>query len=361
MFGRDDKKNEITISNKTILRIIGFAFASITVINFFNSIVHPLTLIFVSFFLALALNPVVSMLSVRLKSKSRVRATAISYLIVIAFLIGFFSLIIPPLVNQTAGFIKEVPQTLRDLENDQGTIGSFVRDNNLEEQVVQIANDWAKDTSGVADQAVSIANRVISNLVSIITVLILTFMMLVEGPRWLKLFWSLYPKDKREHSKKIANKMYKVVTGYVNGQFLVAAIGATFAVVALTIATTVFDVDTINPIAFGGIVFLLGLIPTIGVIISTAVVVIFCSFASIPLAITMLAYFIVYQQIENATIQPYIQSRANELTPLVVFSAAILGVGFAGILGAIIAIPIAGCIKVLFDDYVERKNLPIKE
>jgi predicted PurR-regulated permease PerM len=155
--------------------------------------------------------------------------------------------------------------------------------------------------------------------------------------------------------------MYRVVTGYVNGQFLVATIGATFAVVALTISTTVFNVDTINPIAFGGIVFLLGLIPTIGVIISTAIVVIFSSFASIPLAITMLVYFIVYQQIENATIQPYIQSRANELTPLVVFSAAIIGIGFAGILGAIIAIPIAGCIKVLFDDFVERKKLTIKD
>lgn len=361
MFGRDNKQYEFTVSNRTILRVIGFVLLTALVISFFNSIIHPLTLIFVSFFLTLALNPVVSILSKKLKSKSRVRATAISYLIVIVFLIGFLSLIIPPLVNQTTDFIKEVPQTLKDLENDQGAIGAFVRDNNLEEQVVQIANDWAADTSGIADQAVSIANRVISNLVSIITVLILTFMMLVEGPRWLNLFWSLYPKEKREHSKKIAGKMYKVVTGYVNGQFLVAAIGATFAVIALTIATSIFNIDTINPIAFGGIVFLLGLIPTIGVIISTALVVIFCSFASIPLAITMLVYFIVYQQVENATIQPYIQSRANELTPLVVFSAAILGVGFAGILGAIIAIPIAGSIKVLFDDFVERRKLLIKE
>jgi predicted PurR-regulated permease PerM len=67
----------------------------------------------------------------------------------------------------------------------------------------------------------------------------------------------------------------------------------------------------------------------------------------------MAFYFVVYQQIENATIQPYIQSKGNELTPMLVFIAAILGVGFGGILGAFIAIPAAGCLKILADDYFE--------
>jgi predicted PurR-regulated permease PerM len=356
MFGRDKKKLEITVSNQTILRVIGYGLLTLLILNFISSIIHPLTLIFVAFFLSLALNPVVTKLSSKLKSKSRIRATAISYLLVISFLIGFLLLVTPPLVNQTVDFVKDVPRTLRDLEESEGIIGDFVRANDLEEQVTQIANNWARDTSSAADQAVSVANRVISNLVSIITVLILTFMMLVEGPRWLTLFWKQYPKEKAEHGKKIANKMYSVVTGYVNGQLIVAVIGATFAVIALSITTTIFKVDSINPIAFGGIVFLLGLIPTIGVIISTIIVVLFSLFVSVPLAITMLIFFIVYQQIENATIQPYIQSRANELTPLIVFSAAIIGVGFAGILGAIISIPIAGCLKVLFEDYIERRE-----
>jgi len=71
----------------------------------------------------------------------------------------------------------------------------------------------------------------------------------------------------------------------------------------------------------------------------------------------MAAYFIVYQQIENATIQPYIQSKGNELTPMLVFIAAILGVGVGGILGAFVAIPVAGCLKILADDYVESRYL----
>ncbi len=361
MLGRDKKTTELTISNKTIARVILFVIGAGLLIKFFENIQHPLTLIFVSFFLALALNPAVTWLARSLKSKSRTRATLIAYITVITLLIGFFSLIVPPLARQTTNFVRDVPSTLRNLENSEGTVGDFVRRYELESQIVNFANNWSRDFSSVSDQAVSTANRVVSNLISIITVLILTFMMLVEGPMWVKASWSLYPEKKRAHGKKIAQKMYRVVTGFVNGQMLVAAIGAVFAVIALLIATTVLDVDGINILAFGGIVFLFSLIPTIGVIISTAIVVLFCLFASVPLAITMLIYFIVYQQLENATIQPLIQSRANELTPLIVFTAAILGIGFGGILGGIIAIPIAGCAKVLFDDYVSSGKLVKKD
>jgi predicted PurR-regulated permease PerM len=360
MLGREKKVTEFTISNKTIARIILFVLGAGLLIRFFENIQHPLTLIFVSFFLSLALNPAVSKVSRALKSKSRTRATLIAYVAVITVLIGFFSVIIPPLARQTTDFVSDVPSTLRELEDDQGSVGEFVRRYKLQEQIVEFANNWSSDFGNVSDQAVTTANRVVSNLVSIITVLILTFMMLVEGPTWLKAFWSLYPIKKRTHGKMIAHKMYKVVTGFVNGQMLVAALGAIFAVVALLILTTIFDVEGVNILAFGGIVFLFSLIPTIGVIISTAVVVLFSLFASVPLAIAMLIYFIIYQQIENATIQPMIQSRANELTPLIVFVAVILGIGFGGILGGIVAIPIAGCVKVLFDDYVERGKL-VKE
>ena len=243
---------------------------------------------------------------------------------------------------------------MRDLENNQSAVGEFVRRYNLEDQVLQFANDWAQDTGAVTNQAVTTLSRVVSNIVSILTVLILTFMMLVEGPRWSNMIWKILPKDRSNRTRILANKMSNVVSSYVNGQMVVASLGAFFAVIALTIATTIFDVNTINPIAFGGIVFLFALIPTVGALISTSIVVLFCLFVSVPLAVTMLFFFIIYQQIENATIQPYIQSRANELTPLIVFIAVILGVGFGGILGAVIAIPVAGCLKVLFDDYVQQ-------
>ncbi len=358
MFGRKKGAQEFTVSNETILRIIGLSIATLLAVRFLENIIHPLTLIFVSLFLAMALNPAVIWVSARLKSRSRVRATSAAYVAVMSVLILFLSLIVPPLVRQTTTFVQDIPSTISNLKRNKGATGDFIRKYKLEDQVNELASSWSNSigSGSVQSKVVSTANRVIANLVSIITVLILTFMMLVEGPRWLGLFWSQYPEKRRKHFKKIVTKMYGVVTSYVNGQVLIAAIAASFSIVALFIATNIFNAPSVNPIALGGIVFLFGLIPTIGAILSSVVVVLFSLFTSAPLAITMFIYFIVYQQIENATIQPYIQSRANELTPLLVFIAAILGIGFGGFLGAFIAIPVAGSIKVLIDDYTERKQ-----
>jgi len=356
MFRKNKNSQEFTVSNRTLLRIIGFAIASLVLLQIFENLIHPLTLIFVSFFLSLALNPAVSFVSRKLKTPNRTIATAIAYFGVVSVLILFFSLVLPPLIKQTSDFITDVPQTFRDLNDDEGFIGDFVRNNELEQQVSEFASSFSNDLGSFREPVVTTANRVVSNVVSIITVLVLTFMMLNEGPKWLKLFWSKYPKDKRKYAKKVAGEMYNVVTSYVNGQVLVAAIGATFAIVVLLIASAIFNADGINAIALGGLVFLFSLIPTVGAILSAFVVVLFSLFVSLPLAVTMLIYFIVYQQIENATIQPYIQSKGTELSPMLVFISAILGIGFGGVLGAFVAIPVAGCLKILVEDYFERDS-----
>ena len=357
MYDRKKNVKEITVSNRTILRLISFVLGAVLLVEFFERIAHPLTLIFMSFFLALALNPAVTAVSRRLKSKSRTRATTIAYVSVVTVLIGFLSLILPPLIGQTTDFMSDIPQTLRDLKEDNGVVGDLIRDNDLEEQVTQLANNWARDFSSSGTQAVSLANRVVSNLISIVTVMILTFMMLIEGPKWLKAFWTKYPKERRKRTKEVVYEMYLVVTNYVYGQVVVAAIGAGFAIATLFITTAIFDVSSVNAIALGGVVFLFSLIPMFGASLAALIVILFCLFASVPLALFMAAYFIVYQQIENATIQPYIQSKGNELTPMLVFIAAILGVGVGGILGAFVAIPVAGCLKILADDYVESRYL----
>lgn len=352
MFG-SKKEVEFTVSNRTIARILLFFIGAGLIIGFFEKIAHPLTLIFVSFFLALALNPAVTLLAKKMKNQSRTRATTISYVTIITVLIAFFSLILPPLISQTTEFINDVPQTIRDLSDDQGAIGNFIRNNNLEDQVTQLANNWA-DNSNVGDQAVGVASRVVSNLISIVTVVVLTFMMLVEGPMWMKKVWKYYPEKNKKHAQGMTKKMNQVVTNYVNGQVIIATIGSIFSIITLLIATTVFNVDGINAVALGGIVFLFSLIPMFGALIASIIVVLFSLISSVPLAITMAIYFIVYQQIENATIQPIIQSRGNELTPMLVFIAAILGVGFGGVLGAFVAIPLFACVKLLVDDYLER-------
>jgi len=109
-------------------------------------------------------------------------------------------------------------------------------------------------------------------------------------------------------------------------------------------------------VALAGIVSVFGLIPLFGNPLAASIVVLVCLINSVSLGLIMLVYFIVYFFIENHTFQPYIQSKLNELTPLTVFVAAVLGVGFGGLLGAIIAIPAASAIKILIEDYFERRD-----
>ncbi len=119
--------------------------------------------------------------------------------------------------------------------------------------------------------------------------------------------------------------------------------------------STIFKVN-INAIALAGIVAIGGLIPLIGNMLAAALVVLACMLTSVPMALAMAVYFVVYLQIENATIQPHIQAKQNELTPLLVFISALLGVGLGGLLGALVAIPAAGCLKIIVLDYFSRRK-----
>lgn len=346
----------INIESGTIIRILALVIASLLAISFFKNVAHPLTLVFVSFFLALALNPAVSRIARLLKSGSRVRATGVAYLAVIALLAAFITFVIPPLVAQTVDFIKEVPQTIQDYKNEDSPINDFVERYNLEKQVDQFTDDFSDRFKNIGGPVLTTAGKIGSTVVSVITVLVLTFMMLVEGPAWLERFWSVHPAAKRRRRQELAQRMYRVVTNYVNGQVFIAALGGFFACIAIFIMSQIFNAP-VNAIALGGIIALFALLPLIGTILGSVIVVLACLLVSAPLALAVAIYFIVYQQIENVTIQPYVQSRGNNLTPLMVFIAALLGVGFGGFLGAIVAIPVAGCLKIIVEDYFANRTI----
>lgn len=351
----DNKNYTVTISNRTLIRIIALIILAGLVITFFRNISQPLTLIFLSLFLALALNPAVSWIAGRLKSKSRVRATAAAYILVILIVIGFFSLTVPPLVKEVREFINDAPRIAANFRNQDSSIADLARRYGINDQIQNITNDLSSRLSDIRGPVWNTSKRIGATFVSIVAVLVMTFMMLIEGPMWLEKLWRTMPKNKRAHNKQLAEKMYGMVTGFVNGQLILAIVASVFALFALLISSTILDVS-INAVALAGIVAIFGLIPLIGNPLAAAIVIIACLFNSVALAVVMLIYFIVYAQIENATLQPYIQSRASDLTPLIVFIAALIGIGFGGIIGALVAVPVAGCIKILIEDYFARRN-----
>jgi len=350
---------EVTVSNRTIVRLIIIIAISFFLLKFVGKISHILELIFLSFFLALALNPAVHWISHRLKIKNRTAASGVAYIGVVIVLMLFLAYIVPPFVSQSFNFVRNLPQTLSSLNDSTSTLGHLVQRYHLQTQLNGLVDSIRHRTINLQTPVIAAAGEVGTALISIITVFVLTFMMLIEGPRWLEWYWSLEAVKKRENDKKLAAQMYRIITGYVNGQVLLSFIGAIFGLIALLIASSILHVS-VNAVALAGILLITGLIPMIGHIIGAVAVVIACLFVSAPLAIIIAIFLIVYLQIENATLQPYIQSKYNELTPMTVFIAALIGIGFGGLLGAFIAIPAVGCAKILLQDYMNRKRTPVK-
>lgn len=345
---------EFTVSNRTIFQIF---IASILFILFFTAFKkagHAFVLIGTGLFLALALDGPVRLLAHYIpghKRRSRTIATAISFVVVIGFLIGFLVSIVPPLVSQTATFIEAVPSLVQDAKNENTGLGKTVRKYHLQSQTDKLSVQLSDRLGNITGTAVNTFTKITGSIFSVLTILVLAFMMLIEGPQWLQFIRDEIPDKHRTHTSKLAGDMYNVVRGFVNGQVTLAALAAVLIVVPL------FVLNISYPIALMVIVFICGLIPLVGHTLGAIIVTTVALFTSIPSAIFILLFYITYQQIENYAIQPKIQANSTNLTPLTVFASVIIGVSFGGLFPGLVAIPIAGCLRVLAIDILHaRKN-----
>jgi predicted PurR-regulated permease PerM len=348
-----DSTVEISVSNRMVIRVLLLVIGSFLLLTALRKVTHALTLIFIAFFLTLALNAPVHWIAQRLPGRrrgNRTLATAASFLLVIAALILFLVSIVPPLVRQTDTFVDAAPSLIEDLQDENSSLGSFVRRYGLEGQVDNFSSQVSEWSENLTMRGVDTVTRVTSSVVSVLTVLVLTYMMLVEGPRWLNFGRRLIAEEKKEYAAKLTGDMYKVVKGFVNGQVILA-----FAA-ALLIAPPLFLLDISYPIALMVIVFICGLIPMVGHTIGAIIVSLVALFTSPIAALIILAYYILYQQIENYAIQPRVQANTTDMSPLLVFTAVVIGVSFNGVIGALVAIPIAGCLRILLIDYLQRKK-----
>jgi predicted PurR-regulated permease PerM len=350
---KSDNKVEITISNRTVIRVLALVIVSLIALAAFKQMTHALVLIFTAFFLALSLNAPVHWIERHLPGKRnrRTLATVVSVLIVMLILVGFLASIVPPLSRQVGSLINAAPDFVRDLRNQDSEVGHLIQHYHLQSQVDSFSNEFSSRIKGLSGEAVSVVTHVSSSAISVLTILVLTFMMLVEGPRWVSIAQRLTPHDKREHLAELSRGMYKVIKGYVNGQVLLAAIASAFIVPVL------FILHVSYPVALMVIVFICGLIPMVGHTIGALIVTSVALFRSPLIAAIVLGYYILYQQIENYLVQPRIQANTTNMSPLLVFVAVVLGVSFGGLLGGLVAIPVMGCIRIVVLDQLTRRHL----
>ena len=350
--GKD--QTELVISTGTYFRIAFLIVATILGLSALKTMAHSLVLIFIAFFLALALNGPVSWLARRFPGKikgSRSAATTASFIIVVLLLGAFLASLVPPLVKQTESFVKAAPQLVRDISTQNGPLGDVVRHYNLESQLNKAASQLGERIKNSSGQAFTTVKSVGSSVFAMLTILAMTFMMLVEGPRHLAFLQQLVPKRRQAMAARVAGDMYRVVKGYVNGQVTLAAVAA------ILISPALFWFHVSYPIALVFVIFICGLIPMIGHTIGASIVTVVALFTSTQAALVTLAWYIIYQQLENFLVQPRIQANSTDMSPLLVFASVVIGVSFSGLLGGLVAIPVAGCIRVAVLEYLRAKDM----
>ncbi|MFY9227708.1 MAG: AI-2E family transporter [Candidatus Microsaccharimonas sp.] len=352
-------KTRIEIDTRTFVRfwlvVVGLGLA---VFLLYNARI-ALIIIGTAFFLAIALNSPVSRISKKLPGKSRVGATAIAYVAVILLLGIIVFMVIPPIVQQTAKFAQNVPAFVDNATQSWHGLRGLIDQYNLQPQVDSALNSIKDSAAGWAS---NVGQSVISGLGSIFNfiaatfiVLVLTFLMLIEGPMWMERIWGMYNnKGRMVTHKRIVSRVYGVINGYVTGQLTVSAIGATLAGLTVFIVSLIFkEVPSSLAMPTAAIYFTFSLIPMFGSTIAGVLITALLAFNSIPAAIVYIIYFVIYQQIENNFVAPHIQARKIELSALAILISITVGLYMFGIVGGIIAIPIAGTLRILLEEYLD--------
>jgi predicted PurR-regulated permease PerM len=352
-------KVRIEIDTKTFVRfwlvVIGFAFALLAIYTARTALI----ILGVAFFLALALNAPVTRLARHLPGRSRVAGTALAYVTVVAILGAFIFLVVPPVAQQTMKFADTVPSLVENARTQWDGLNFFIEKYHLQPQVDRAVESFRNNSTGwaadIGRNIVTGVGSVVGAITSLLLVLVLSFLMLVEGPMWMKRIWAIYnDQDRMERHRNVARRMYAVVTGYVTGQLTVSAIGAMASGLVVFILSFFFNIPANLALPSVAIAFTLSLIPMFGAMIGGILISLLLAFNDLTAAVVFIVFFIVYQQIENNFVSPTIQAKKVELSALAVLGSVTIGLYMFGLAGGIISIPIAGCIKVLLDEYLSR-------
>jgi predicted PurR-regulated permease PerM len=329
-------------TTRQIARVF-FTVAALSVFLYLLYVVRSvLVLVFVAGFLAVALGPPVDFLQ-RLGVK-RSLAILLIYLGIAASIFGVGLLIVPPVVDQVNGLSKNVPGYVQDLRKSK-TFRKYDDKYNLSKKLNDQGAKLPSKLGSAASTLQSVTVGVFGALVKLVTVLTMTFFLLADGGRIVGFLLRLRGPTEEERLRKIFNDIYRSTAGYVAGNLLISVIAGVTTYLTLTILNVPFAAPLAVLMAF------LDLIPLVGATIGGIVIGIITAFHDFPTAtIIWVVVLLVYQQVENNVLQPLVYRRTVNVAPLIVIVAILIGSTLLGVLGALVAIPVAAAVQIFIRD-----------
>ena len=335
---------------RTIFAVIGILIAVGVVLYVIWVARHVLSWLLIALFLALALNPAVEWLQ-RHGVASRGLASGIIFIVALAAFGGLLALFIPTLIDQVDNFANKVPDYIHDLTKGRGRLGFLETRYHIVERVKDAVKSGGvgKFTVG-AGAALTVTKSVLTAVTATLTIIFVTFFMLLEGPAWMNRIYGVLPEQSQPRWRRVGHDIYRTVGGYVTGNLLISLIAGGLTSLVLYVMGVPYA------LALGLIVAILDLIPLAGATIAAIIVGAVAFLHGVTAGIVVVVFFIVYQQVENHLLQPIVYGRTVQLSPLAVLISVLIGAELAGVLGALAAIPVAGSLQVIFLDWLSHRR-----
>jgi len=326
------------------------ALVAITFLRALQSASQVFVLIIISLFLAMGLNPAVE----SLQSRKMKRGAAVSIVVATALvvIVLFALVVIPPVFSQANELIDGAPQLIDSLKNNR-TIAELNTQYGVIDTLQSKFQSWVSDgklLTSAFGGVVGVGRTVLSGAFSTLTVLVLTLYFLSSLPSVTRIFYRLAPASRRERVSKIGDAIISRVGAFVGSQVLIAALAATF-VFFLSLG-----LELPYAAALGMVILFVALIPLVGHFIGASIVILVALTQSPTKALLALVLYTLYVQIENYVITPRIMKRSLSIPGLVTIVAALLGTSLLGLVGGVLAVPIAAAILLIMDEVVFPKT-----
>lgn len=303
--------------------------------------------ILIAVFIAVSLDPAVRwLIQHRVRRPYAVLIIAVSGLVLIAGLLLAF---IPPLVTQAGGLTTDFPGYLDRLRESSPTLERLENGLGLRARIDALAQELP---ARITAQALAFARRFLGALVSLLLVIVLTIYLMLDLPRLRRSLVRLFPRRHRTQVSEVVNLVIDKVGSYMIGNLVISFIAGAAAFLALTLLRVPFAL----PLAV--LVAVTDLIPLIGATIGAVICVIVAAATGNlwPQTVLLAVFFIVYQQLENYVIAPRVLQNSVDISSIAVLFAALVGASVLGIVGALMAIPIAAALRVIVGDRIRARD-----
>jgi predicted PurR-regulated permease PerM len=279
-----------------------------------------------------------------------ITAVYVGMILVPIVLIG---VLVPPIVTQANNLVQNLPQyaqEVTDFVNQNDQLRRLQEDYDITGKLEEQAQKLPSRLGDAAGLLSDIGLGLINSIFAAVTIIVLSLFMVGSGRRFLDAWARQYGPEREAWMNNLFGRIATAIGNYVAGALLQATVAGFTSYIMLLI----LGVDFALPLAV--IVFVLDLVPLVGATLGAIIVGVVTVFSDFPLdTIIWAIYAIVYQQVENNVIQPRIQARAVQLEPLVVLISVLFGSTLFGVLGALLAIPVAAAIQITIREYQLQK------